>query len=267
MRPAPIVRATLAVALGCLTTAAAAADIETESVTYDVGDTEHSGFIARPADADGARPGVLVVHEWWGLDDHARNSAEKLAEAGYVALALDMYGDGSVADHPDEAGAMADEVRSNMDRMRERFDAAAELLRERSDVDADRIAAIGYCFGGGVVLQMARDGADLAGVASFHGSLASDEPAESGDIDAEILVLHGADDELVGDDQVEAFREEMDNAGADYELIEYDGAPHSFTNPEADKAAEEFGLPVGYDEEADRESWRELEGFLADVFE
>lgn len=266
MKRSVIGKLMLAGLLAWLPWVAWAADVASEEVTYTVDGDEHVGYMAYPADAAEPRPGVLVVHEWWGMNEHARNSADHLAEAGYVALALDMYGAGSVADHPDEAGAMAGKVRENLDTMRARFQAAADLLREHDSTDAERIAAIGYCFGGGVVLQMAREGLDLAGVASFHGSLGTDDPAEPGEIEADILVLHGAADQLVGEEQVEAFHDEMEAANADYELVSYEGAQHSFTNPEADAVAEEFGLPVGYDEAADRKSWQKLEEFLAEVF-
>lgn len=253
--------------LACLPVALVAGDVRTERVTYTVDDTEHVGYLAYKGGADEQRPGVLVVHEWWGLDEHARNSAERLAEAGYTAMALDMYGEGAVADHPDEAGAMAGEVRSNMDRMKARFRAAEAVLRDHDTVGGDRIAAIGYCFGGSVVLEMARQGADLDGVATFHGALGTDNPARAGEVEAEILVMHGGDDVLVPAEQVEAFREEMDSAGVDYEFIEYAGARHGFTNPAADEAAERFDLPLGYDEEADRESWQELLTFLDRLWE
>jgi len=255
-----------ALLLACTPPAVTAAEIGTEQLIYEVDGTEHVGHLAYPVDAEQPRPGVLVVHEWWGMNEHARASAERLAEAGYVALALDMYGEGAVADHPEDAGAMAAEVRASMDRMQRRFRAARAVLRGHARVDGDRVAAIGYCFGGGVVLEMARRGADLAGVASFHGALSTDDPARPGDIRAPILVLHGGADRIVGDAQVRAFREEMERAGADYEFIEYPGAPHSFTNPAADEAAERFDLPVGYDQRADRESWQALEAFLAEVF-
>lgn len=242
------------------------ADLRTETVTYAAGDTMLQGYIAHDASIEGERPGVLIVHEWWGLNEHARESARKLAEAGFTALAVDMYGDGRVADHPDEAGAMFREVRGSLARMQQRFSAAENLLRAHPTVDPARLAAIGYCFGGTVVLEMARQGVDLAAVASFHGALATDNPAEPGQVRAAVLVLHGEADRLVPEEDLTAFREEMETAGADYRIVTYPGAMHSFTNPDADRNAERFGLPLGYDAEADRESWSELMAVLDTVF-
>ncbi|MGM0575997.1 MAG: dienelactone hydrolase family protein [Myxococcota bacterium] len=241
--------------------------IETEEVRYEGGGVTMQGYLAWDASMTGERPGVLVVHEWWGHNDYARKRARMLAELGYTAIAVDMYGDGKTAEHPSEAGEFTKEVMSDLPAARERFEAAVETLREHPTVRPDDVAAIGYCFGGGVVLHMARAGFDLDGVASFHGSLATETPAEPGDVEAEILVLHGGADELVPEEQVEAFRDEMERAGADYDVVVYDGAMHSFTNPDADARAEEFGLPLAYDAEADRKSWERLEAFLERVFE
>lgn len=241
---------------------AQAVDIRTETVTYTANGTEFEGYVAYDADIDGERPGVLVVHEWWGLDAHARDRAEALAEAGYTALALDMYGQGRVADHPDEAGAMAGEVRQNMDRMKRRFTAAEAVLREHDTVNADEIAAIGYCFGGGVVLEMARQGADLEAVASFHGSLGTQDRARPGDVEAAILVLHGEDDQLAPEEDLDAFRKEMVASATDFRVVTYPDAQHGFTNPEADRHGERFDLPIGYNEEAAEASWQEMLDFL-----
>ncbi|MFO7857686.1 MAG: dienelactone hydrolase family protein [Ectothiorhodospiraceae bacterium] len=245
-----------------LSVAAQAADIQTETVTYPAGDEDMEGFIAYDADVEGKRPAVVVVHEWWGMTEHARDRARELAEAGYTAMAVDMYGGGRTAEHPEDAGEMAAAVRENMDRMTRRFDAGLQLVRQHETVDSDHVAAIGYCFGGGVVLEMARNGADLDAVASFHGSLATDDPAKPGDVQAPMLILHGEADQMVSEEDVDTFRKEMVAADAYFRLITYPDAMHSFTNPRADDYAEEFDLPVGYDEEAATESWDELLGFL-----
>lgn len=255
--------ATLLMTAFLLAASAAAAD---EKIVYSDGETEMHGRLYLPADAEAPVPGVLVIHEWWGQNEHARNSAEKLSELGYAALAVDMYGQGRVADHPRDAGEMAGQVRENAGRMERRFDAALEVLRGHDAVDAGRIAAIGYCFGGSVVLEMARRGRDLAGVASFHGGLSTDHPAGSGEIRAEILVLTGAADPMVPAEQVAAFEQEMEAADAEFEVVSYDGATHSFTNPSADAVGEEYDMPVAYDAEADADAWRRLEAFLARVF-
>lgn len=241
-------------------------ELRSEEITYQAGDVELKGYLVYDANADEPRPGVLVVHEWWGHNDYVRNRAYMLARMGYTALALDMYGDGKLAEHPDDAGKFMTEVANNMDIMQARFEAAEAVLRQHASVDSEQIAAIGYCFGGGVVLTMATQGADLKGVASFHGSLPPVTPASEGSVNAKVLVLHGADDPLVSAEQVEAFKRGMDNANADYEFIAYPGATHSFTNPSATAVGERFGMPLAYNKAADEQSWAELQSFLEDVF-
>ena len=230
-----------------------------EEVSYSADGTTLKGYIARPAKADGKRPGVLVVHEWWGNNDYPRKRADMLAQLGYVALALDMYGDGKVASHPKDAGAFAGEVRKQMDVAEKRFRAALALLAGQRDVDTRRIAAIGYCFGGGMVLEMARRGLPLAGVVSFHGSLPTQTPARPGGVKAKVLVLNGADDPFVKPEQIEAFKKEMDAAGVDYRFINYPGAVHAFTNPDATENGKKFNMPLAYNADADRKSWEEMQ--------
>lgn len=237
-----------------------------EEVTYSSGDTEFQGYLAYDDAVQDKRPGVLVVHEWWGHNDYVRERARMLAKLGYTALALDMYGEGKQAAHPDDAGKFASAVRSNMAEAEQRFRAALALLRIHPTVDAEQVAAIGYCFGGGIVLEMARRGVDLDGVVSFHGSLGTAEPAKKGDIKARILVLNGADDPFVKPDQIAAFESEMEKAGADYTFISYPGAKHAFTNPQADKFGEEFGMPLAYNAEADKQSWAEMKRFFNELF-
>lgn len=241
-------------------------DIQEEEVSYQAGDTTLKGYIAWDASKKGPRPGVIVVHEWWGHNDYVRSRARMLAEEGYTALALDMYGDGKQAAHPDDAQKFMMETISNADVARARFSAAHELLKKHQATDPSSIAAIGYCFGGAVVLQMARFGADLDGVASFHGNLATETPAKPGAVKAKVLVLHGADDPFVPKEQVEAFKKEMDGAGVDYTFIEYPGAVHAFTNPAATENGKKFDLPLAYNEEADKQSWAELQRFLQGLF-
>lgn len=242
-------------------------DIHGEEVSYRAGDTPLRGYIAWDASQPGPRPGVLVVHEWWGHNEYVRRRARMLAAEGYAALALDMYGDGKQADNPEDAGKLMTEAISNPDAAGARFLAAYELLKNHETTDPSRIAAIGYCFGGAVVLQMARSGTDLAGVASFHGNLSTEAPAEPGAVQAKILVMHGADDVLVPQEQVTAFKKEMDAAGADYTFIAYPGAMHGFTNPAATENGKKFSLPLAYNEEVDGKSWAELQKFLKDIFD
>ncbi len=236
-----------------------------EEVSYSVGEKTFNGYLARPANAQGQLGGVLVVHEWWGHDDYVRRRADMLAELGYVALAVDMYGDGKLADHPKQAGEFAGEVRKNKGVAEERFRAAMNLLTSQAGVSADRIGAIGYCFGGSVVLEMARLGLPLAGVASFHGSLGGLSPVESGAVKARVLVLNGADDPFVKADQIEAFKKDMEAAGADYRFVNYAGAVHSFTNPDATERGEKFNLPLAYDKMADEQSWQAMKDMFDEV--
>jgi len=246
--------------------APAKTSIEGKAVQYSAGGTVMKGYLAYDRDVKGKRPGVLVVHEWWGHNEYARKRARMLAEMGYTALAVDMYGDGKQAMHPDDAGKFSSELMKNFDTAKARFMAAMEFLKKQPTVDSGRIAAIGYCFGGGIVLNMARQGVDLKGVASFHGSLAAVKPAQPGTVKAKILVLHGADDKFVTPEQIEAFKLEMKNAGAEFQFIAYPGAIHSFTNPDADEYAKKFNLPLGYNAEADKKSWEELRKFLEKIF-
>jgi len=238
-----------------------------EEVTYQVGETELRGYIAWDANRTEPRPGIIVVHEWWGHTDFVRRRARMLAEAGYVAFALDMYGEGKSTDSPEEAQHYVMEAVGNPNVAQARFAAAVDLLKARDETDGTRIAAIGYCFGGAVALQMARLGAELAAVASFHGTLSPQgPPASSGVFKAKALVLHGADDPLVPREQLEAFKREMDAAGVDYRIVEYAGATHAFTNPTATERGKQTGLPLAYDEAADTQSWAELLTFLSELF-
>jgi dienelactone hydrolase len=245
----------------------ALAAVAGREVDYRAADgTVLKGYLASDDSQPGPKPGVLVVHEWWGHNAYARKRADMLAALGYVALAVDMYGGGQQADHPEDAGKFAGAVRKNLALMQERFLAAFELLRKQPNVDPGRIAAIGYCFGGGVVLEMARSGIDLKGVASFHGSLGGGSSAQPGKVKARVLVLNGAADKFTTPEQIEAFKQEMEKAGVNYIFINYPGALHSFTNPDADEYARKFNMPIGYNAEADQASWGELQRFLADIF-
>ncbi len=240
--------------------------MEGKEVQYTADGVVMKGYLAYDGTVKGKRPGVLVVHEWWGLNEYARKRVRMLAEMGYIALAVDMYGDGKQAMHPDDAGKFSSELMKNFDTAKSRFTAAMEFLKKQPSADPDRIAAIGYCFGGGIVLNMACQGVDLKGVASFHGSLSAVKPAAQGAVKAKILVLHGADDKFTTPEQIDAFKREMKNAGADFRFIAYPGAVHSFTNPDADELGKKFNLPLAYNEEADRKSWEELRKFMKEIF-
>lgn len=242
------------------------AEIRTEEIQYESEGVELTGFVAWDDSIEKKRPGIIIVHEWWGHNDYVRNRAKMLAELGYVALAIDMYGDGKQANHPDEAGAFVKEATKNMDVAKARFLAGLEILKGSSKTDSSKIAAIGYCFGGSTVLNMARLGTALKGVVSFHGSLGSNIKASAGDIKAKVLVCNGADDSFIPAEDITAFKEEMDQAGADYEVINYPGAKHSFTNPDADQYAQKFGMPIAYNKEADEQSWKDMQAFFKSIF-
>lgn len=243
--------------------------IETEEVSYKAGDTELKGFLALPAGASAENkvPGVLVVHEWWGHNQYVRDRARMLAELGYAALAVDMYGDGKNTEHPADAQKFAQEVMSNQEVGTARFEAARELLASRPEVAGDKLAAVGYCFGGSVVLHAARAGADLDAVAAFHpGGFAAETPVEKGEVDAKILVATGGADPFVKPESVAAFKKEMKESGVDLRYVEYPGAKHAFTNPEATELGKKHSMPLAYDAEADKKSWTELRQLLDDVW-
>jgi dienelactone hydrolase len=255
----------LIVALALVAHSAQAA-VKGEEVQYKAGNTVLKGYLAWDDAQKGKRPGVLVVHEWWGHNEYARERARMLAGLGYTALALDMYGDGHQAHHPDEAGKFSGEVRKNLTMAKVRFDAAQRVLKKHPTVDGGNIAAIGYCFGGAIVLEMARQGEPLKGVVSFHGSLNTEQPAKAGKLKARMLVLTGEADPFVPAEQVAAFKKEMDAAKASYKVIAYPGAKHSFTSPEADKLGQQFNMPFAYHAEADQKSWAEMQVFFKEIF-
>jgi dienelactone hydrolase len=250
----------------CAAAPASEHDIRTEQVTYIAGGATCTGFLAWDAKLTGKRPGVLVVHEGWGHNDYVRRRARMLAELGYTALALDMYGDGKSASHPQDAAKFMNEVLANMQVGTERFTAAKNVLQDHETVDRDRVAAIGYCFGGAVVLGMARAGMDLDAVVSFHGSLATKTPAAKGAIKARLLVCNGAADSFVSTAEIAAFEAEMDAAGATWRFESYPGAVHGFTSPDATANGKKFNLPLAYDEAADRKSWASMQALFADVW-
>jgi dienelactone hydrolase len=240
-----------------------AGEVKSELLKYTADRTVMRGYLAYPADIAGRRPAILIFSEWWGLNAYARRRANELAALGYVALAADMYGEGQVATNAAEAGALAGILRGG-DRaeLRKRAAAALAALRGWEHTDAARIGAMGYCFGGTVALEMARSGADLRGVVSFHGGLDTPRPASPGSIKAAVLVCHGADDPFNSKAVVDAFQDELRRADADWQMVFYGGAVHSFTNPDAgnDKAQ-----GVAYDAKADHRSWDLLRAFFREV--
>ena len=244
---------------------AAVVKVKGTEVTYASDSTNLKGYIAYDENKKGKRPGVLIVHEWWGHNDYVRERADMLAELGYTAIAVDMYGDGKQAGHPDDAGKFAMSVMTNLPEATARFNAAIKVLQEHESVDQEKLAAIGYCFGGSVALTMANSGADLDAVAAFHSGVALPVMPNK-DLKARVLVCNGADDPFVSPESITTFKTAMDSIGAPYEYIAYPGVKHSYTSKEADANGEKFKLPLAYNADADQKSWDSLQQLLKDVF-
>jgi dienelactone hydrolase len=238
------------------------AEIKTETVEYKDGDTTLEGFLAYDTAQAGKRPGILVVHQWMGLSDYEKKRCEMLAKLGYVAFAADVYGQGIRPKSVAEAGAQAGKYKSNRKLLRQRVNAGLACLRQQRLVDAQRVGAIGYCFGGTAVIELARSGADVRGVVSFHGGLDAPTPADGKNIKCRVLALHGADDPFESAADLAAFENEMRAGGVDWELVKYGGAVHSFTDWNADGSLK----GAQYNERADRRSWAAMREFFADLF-
>jgi dienelactone hydrolase len=243
--------------------ALARAALKTRTVTYKHDGVSFKGHLAWDDASKGKRPGVLVLHEWWGLNDYARKRAEQLAGLGYVAFAADMYGEGKATEHPKEAGKMASAVRKNIKTWQGRARAGLKVLQDDERVDAKRIAAIGYCFGGSTALQLAYTGADLAAVVTFHAALPVPSEEEARAIKARVLICHGAADSFIPEATIQKVRAALEGAGVDYQMVYYGGAQHSFTVKGVDKVGVK-GLK--YNAAADRRSWAEMRRLFGEVF-
>jgi len=240
----------------------AKAELKTQVIEYKQGDAVLEGYLSYDTSFVGKRPGVVVVHEWKGLNDYAKKRSDMLAKLGYVAFAVDIYGKGIRPRTFEQAGAEAGKYKGNRPLLRQRVLAGLDVLKAQTNVDTSKLAAIGYCFGGTTVLELARLGADIKGVVSFHGGLSSPTPQDAKNIKARILVLHGADDPFVSPSEVADFENEMKQAGIKYQLIKYPGAMHGFTNPA------NTGEPKGalYNKEADEKSWEKMKEFFKEIF-
>lgn len=239
------------------------AAMRTETVEYKHGDTTLEGYLAYDDSAEEKMPGVLIVHEWTGIGPYVQRRARQIASLGYAGFAVDIYGKGIRPKDAKEASGQAGIYRSDRGLMRERVKAGLEELKKHGSVDPERIAAIGYCFGGGVVLELARSGADIAGVVSFHGDLNTPDPQDAKNIRAKILVCHGADDPYVTPDDADAFRDEMRSGGCDWQMNIYGNAVHSFTNPDS---GNDRSKGAAYNKEADERSWEAMKEFFAEIF-
>lgn len=236
-------------------------------LTYSSDTTELKGYFAFDKKNTNKRPGILVIHEWWGHNEHSRERADMIADLGYVAFALDMYGDGKNTNHPEGAQKFMMSVTSNMDVAKARFESALEQLKNHPNVDSERIGVVGYCFGGTMAMSMANAGYDLDIVGAFHAGLGLPiMPDSAGVVKAKIFIANGADDPWVSDQQVEDFKMVMDEAEVDYNYISYEGATHAFTNKGADAIGEEHGLPLAYNAAADSASWEQMKILFKEVF-
>lgn len=242
----------------------AGAEVVTRVVEYRDGDAVLEGYLAYDDAVSGKRPGVLVAHAWKGQGEYARRRARQLAELGYVAFALDIYGKGVRATTGREAGALAGKYKGDRALMRRRARAGYDVLRAHELADPARLAGIGYCFGGTTILELARSGAPMAGVVSFHGGLDTPDPADAKNITGKILALHGGDDPYVPPAEVAAFQAEMRNAGVDWQMVMYGGAVHAFTDP---GAGSDTSRGAAYNADADRRSWAAMQAFFAEIFQ
>jgi dienelactone hydrolase len=251
-------------ALACiLLTSTAQAELIRQIIQYPMGDGVAEGYVVYDNDHTALRPTVLIVHQWLGLSDYEKRRADMLAQLGYVAIAIDVYGKGVRAASPQEGGQLSSALKEDRDTLRKRLQAGLAYAVGHSRVDPRKIAVMGYCFGGTCALELARSGANITGVISFHGGLSTPKPAAPGSIAARVLVLHGADDPFVPPAELAAFQEEMKSAGTDWQLVAYGGAVHSFTDWRADGS---FNPGARYNERADLRSWAALEQFLSDLF-
>lgn len=236
-----------------------------ESIVYTLDSVNMNGYVVYDENNKDKRPAVLVVHEWWGMNDYTKRRARELAQLGYVAMAIDVYGNGKTADNPDSAGKFAMPFYSHPEIAKARIDAAIAKIKTYPQVDASNIAAIGYCFGGGVLLNTARLGDELKAVVSFHGSL-NGTPVKKDLLKTDILVCHGGADPFVPQKDVDLFKKQMDSIGASYQFKVYDSSTHAFTNPDATELGKKFKLPISYNGKADTASWKDMTAFLQGVF-
>ena len=248
-------------------TTMAQADIRTHEIEYTHNSIKLKGYLAYDDAVQGKRPGILVVHEWWGHNEHARGRTRMLAEDGYTALAVDMYGNGKTANHPKKAGELMNAAFKDWEASQARFNKAKEILQAHKTVDSTRIGAIGFCFGGAVSIRMVRGGADLDGIVAFHSSLPLEPPITKGDVKASILVINGSEDSFLNPESVGSFAKEMVAGNVDFSYLNLAGIKHSFTNEQADELSKAFSIPnLEYNKQADEQSWSEMQRFFKRIF-
>lgn len=239
-------------------------NIKEDAVDYKSDSANLHGYVTYDANIQGKRPAVIIVHEWWGINDYIRGRAKQLAELGYIAMVVDMYGDNKIGNNPQEANVLATPFYGDPQLAMSRFTAGYNKLKEYAQVDTSNVAAIGYCFGGSIVLNVAKLGAPLNGVVSFHGGLAGVPPSDK--LKAKVLVCHGEDDQFVSPAEVAQFKKSMDSVKADYIFKAYPGATHAFSNPQATEWGKKFNIPIAYNAAADSASWKEMKDFFAKIF-
>ncbi|MCL1676382.1 dienelactone hydrolase family protein [Elizabethkingia meningoseptica] len=238
--------------------------IVTQTLSYTNNGKAYKSFLAFDESKKGELPVVFIIPEWWGMNDYVKRRAEQLAGLGYMAVAIDMYGDGKVVDNPDDAGKLAKPFYGNADLAKQSFETALKQVQNIQKANKTKMAAIGYCFGGAMALNMARINEPLKGVVSFHGNLMSGVKPVANNVS--VLVLNGADDTFVSKDEIASFKKEMDSAKIQYKFVDYPGAVHSFTNPDATETGKKYNMKVAYNEAADKASWEEMKGFLNKIF-
>ncbi|MCL1664257.1 dienelactone hydrolase family protein [Elizabethkingia ursingii] len=239
-------------------------EITTEDLTYSENGKTFKSFLAFDKNKSGKLPVVFIIPEWWGMNDYVKNRAKQLAESGYMAIAVDMYGEGKMVNNPDDAGKLAKPFYGNAELAKQSFEAALKQIEKNEKADTGKMAAIGYCFGGAMALNMARINEPLKGVISFHGNLMTGVKPVTNKIP--VLVLNGEDDTFVSKDEIASFKKQMDSAGVQYKFVNYPGAIHSFTNPDATAVGKKYKLKVAYNEAADKASWEEMITFFNKIF-
>ena len=247
--------------------ALANADVRTEEIEYSHDGTQLKGYLAFDDSKLGKRPGILVVHEWWGHNDHARNRAKMLAEGGYTAFALDMYGVGKFANHPKKAGEFMNAVFNNWPKSQARYNKALEILKAHKTVDGTRIGSIGFCFGGAVSIKMARGGTDLKGIVGFHSALPMEPAIKKNSMKSAVLIINGSEDGFLKPETVAAFSQEMFNSNVDFTYMNLKGVKHSYTNPKADEFSKKFNIPaLQYNKKADEQARLEMPSLFQRIF-
>lgn len=237
--------------------------VTTEEVNYDIDGINHKSFVAYTGKKDEVKPVVMIIPEWWGLTDYAKYRAKQLAELGYFAMAVDYYGEGKTVDNPDEAAKLAEPFYKISINAKLKFDKAKAQLLNFPNANFDKIAVIGYCFGGAQALNMARQENDLKGVVSFHGNLMTGIKPKNNKV--KILVCNGQADTFVPAEEIATFKKEMDSAKVNYKFIDYPNALHSFTNPASTAVGEKYKMAIAYNKEADEKSWKDMKAFLVDI--